>query len=612
VAGLITVHARAAAWSPYTILTWLIGSLVACGAALLSLPASRHGDSLGPVGNDSFYHARRILDAIPDLARLSQFDSRMHAPEGSMVLWPWGYDFAMALIGKIALATGLVDDPMRALVFVPAVCVLIAIALVIGIARRLELSAAGTAVVVGCVALSPLTQMIHGVGVLDHHFVEYLAWLAALWAALRWLTPEGRARDAVAAGIILGVAPAFHTDLFVLQLPLVAGLAWLRLRNQPLDVPHAGAFAVTLLAATALVVAPSLAFRQGHFEFFSLSWFHVYAAAATSLFCLAALRLPRTPAGTAVLFLIAAVVALPGIGQSLRAAEYLAGDLELLDRIEEAKPVWEMATEEGGPVRISRFYSLLVWLAPLVLAGCVYELWRAPPLRRCVFWAASILGLGLLLLQFRFHNFGSLALYLPLVLWAERAADAYGVARKRAAAILGLVLLLAYAPSIRGQLFAVLPPGNDLDYGFTRALYPVMAEHCRREPGTVLAGMDDGHYIRYHTDCAVLANNFIITRQHERKIREVQQLLESSPEELRGRNAPIRYVFVRFTTHYTRTSEGRAVLLPAAANAALHPRLVRELLAREPASLPEGYVLLDELASGGPDSHVYARLFALR
>ena len=52
-----------------------------------------------------------------------------------------------------------------------------------------------------------------------------------------------------------------------------------------------------------------------------------------------------------------------------------------------------------------------------------------------------------------------------------------------------------------------------------------MAEACRRAPGAVLAAPSVGHYVRFHTDCGVIANNFLTTSQHLRKIALARQLL---------------------------------------------------------------------------------------
>ena len=49
------------------------------------MPAATVDGSFVPVGPDSFYHARPILDAAIGDTGFYQFDHRIHMPEGSML-----------------------------------------------------------------------------------------------------------------------------------------------------------------------------------------------------------------------------------------------------------------------------------------------------------------------------------------------------------------------------------------------------------------------------------------------------------------------------------------------------------------------------------------------
>ena len=66
-----------------------------------------------------------------------------------------------------------------------------------------------------------------------------------------------------------------------------------------------------------------------------------------------------------------------------------------------------------------------------------------------------------------------------------------------------------------------VPPdaAGDPDFQDSRPILGDAAASLREEPGIVLADNDAGHYIRYYTECSVIANNFLLTRQHEEKIR---------------------------------------------------------------------------------------------
>jgi hypothetical protein len=354
---------------------------------------------------------------------------------------------------------------------------------------------------------------------------------------------------------------------------------------------------------------PSLALRQGRFEFFTLSWFHVYAALATSVWIVwLADAVPRR----SWLVIGAAVLAVPGLTQVLLAGNFVAGHLAYLDAIDEARSPFRMAAESGGIWRVSAYYSLLIWTAPAVLAGCLYELWRARRIADVYLWSVCAVGLALMLAQFRFHYFGFVPLSLALVIWVERFANRRPAQHRFVLLAFGLALVVAYVPAIRGRLFLPPPPANDFDYAITRSLYLPLAAACRAQPGIVLAAADDGHYVRFHTECSVIANNFIVTAQQEHKLREVEELLGLSAAEFASRDLPVRYIFVHLRDMFGASGSGRRTPVPLEQVAAANPRLVRELILSEPATLPARLELMEELRFQGADGHPYARLFRLR
>ena len=68
---------------------------------------------------------------------------------------------------------------------------------------------------------------------------------------------------------------------------------------------------------------------------------------------------------------------------------------------------------------------------------------------------------------------------------------------------------------------------------------------CQKAPGIVLADQNDGHYIRYHTDCANIANNFILTPQHVAKNQLAERLLAGPLSAVREKASYIKYIYVR-------------------------------------------------------------------
>src|SRR5690606_39112788 len=99
-------------------------------------------------------------------------------------------------------------------------------------------------------------------------------------------------------------------------------------------------------------------------------------------------------------------------------------------------------------------------------------------------------------------------------------------------AVVAVLLAVAYSPGVRYRLFARHVVSFDPYYDSTRKLYPKFAEQCARAPGAVLAPADDGHYVRFHTNCSVIANNFLLTAQQVEKLRELKRLFASSAEDL--------------------------------------------------------------------------------
>ena len=133
-----------------------------------------------------------------------------------------------------------------------------------------------------CFALSPLTQFLHAIGMIDHHYIEHTFVLATIWLGLRWFENPASTARAVALGATLGLACAFHNGLFILQLVPLTAVFVLWVRNTAPPRAALRGFAVALLVTTQLILLPSEPYRRLMFEFGLLSWFHFYIAVCTS------------------------------------------------------------------------------------------------------------------------------------------------------------------------------------------------------------------------------------------------------------------------------------------------------------------------------------------
>lgn len=525
------------------VLIWLAVSCIAIVSCMLNQSAAQIGEELVPVGHDSYYHARRILDTVANPGGFYEFDAKIHAPEGSLLVWPWGYDYAMALAVRAGMAIGLSEKPINILLAIPVAAVCLSVGLLIVVSRRLGLADWPTALAALCMALAPTTQLLHGYGAIDHHFAELICILAVLASALAWFR-ESNLRSGVTLGIVFGVSLAIHNGLFILQLPFLATLLmhWWQGR-QPAKQPTL-AFAGTLLVVTLAVCIPSLPFRLGKFEFYTLSWFHLYVSCGTALTA-ALLAWLRPTRGTLVSMAVLALVLLAPLLHEIRIAQsFLTGSLGMLDGIQEMRSPLRLAREDR-PMAVTYFYSFLIWLAPLTLVLCLVQCWRERQSARLLFWISAAMGLCLLSTQLRMHYFGGYALYLPWLVVLDDYAARHTQLRRRSFLLATLALLLAYVPQIRHSLIARIPPAGDVWLERLYPIFPTLREACLEDPGVVLADATAGHYIRYFTDCSVIANNFLLTEQQFAKVDEVTRLFALPAGELHRRAPHVKYVLVR-------------------------------------------------------------------
>jgi len=595
-------------------LAWTCAAFVALAAGLAPVSGSYVNGQYLPIGPDAFYHAKRILETVKDASNFFQFDPFMHAPEGSIISWPWLYDYSMALLTRAAIALNLSDDPMAVLVHLPALSFPVAVGLVLLICRALRLSVTATLLGLLATALFPLSQTLYGVGNIDHHFAEHLFVLGGLAAGASWLRrPDSRVL-AAAAGVVLAIAPGIHASLFILQLPILMalGIAWLRGTQPPRTTLT---FGIALLGGTLAVALPSLALQQGRFEFHTLSWFQVYVAACTGALSVLVAWLKRSGRNLAIVLGVASAMFVVTLGQLALAGDFFTVSVEGMDRISEVQSIWQMWHETRSFAYVVQLYTYLLCLLPLTGALCLWNVVRDHDLPRSLFWISCIFGLALLTMQLRLQYFGSFALYLPwLVFLDQRLADSTSHRRIKPAhlwAIAALSLAVAYGPGVRVNFTAKPAVAGEPNYAVTRPIYATFARACEQHPGVALANPDDGHYVRFHTTCSVIGNNFLVTEQDAQKVKFTRELM-SLPAADVARAAPyVRYVYVRRDTMFFVTPDGQLEFAPGDYPTLPELPLVRELLNADVSRLPPGFHLIDELRVSGPNQIPYARLFAI-
>jgi hypothetical protein len=493
-------------------------------------------------------------------------------------------------------------DPLGFLSFVPVVWLPINAALFLAAASQAQLRLPYRAIAALGFALAPFVQLMHMVGKVDHHFIEFTFVLLVTWLGLRWIDGKRDRGSAIALGIALGLAPGFHNGMFVLQIPVLVSLGILWLRGESFERQEVLPLAVSLVLSTLVIVLPSEPFRAGLFEFGLLSWFHLYAAFCSAVFIVYIAWQRFSQKTLLMLGGLCVLLAIPLLGQLLHGAAFMSQDLTILDGVLEAMSPYTLLFHEFGVQRTVAQYSWLLLLAPVVL---LYYLWRAASEtnpRDLFFAVMTVFGLAMLLVQYRFNYFGLFALIVGTALAAQQLADHYRL--HGGMVLVGLLagVLIAYQPPLRQHLFAVYALGAAPLYERARPLFLELAELCDADPGVVLANANDGNYLLFHTDCSVVSNNFRLTAADEQKINQIHEMMRLPPDDLREDYPDVAYLVLRITDFVVERDGTRLVDTSIPFSALLEPN----------AAAPEGYELIETIwLENDGRRQVYARAFAV-
>ena len=590
---------------PYWII-WLIFTLVTAAVAMLYSSAAIVDGQYIPVGNDSFYHARRIIDAAIAARGFYQFDAMIHVPEGSWLNWPWAYDYLVALSLRAALWVRPEMQAMKFLAYVPVFWIFVNTGLLTLIARQVRLPAATTAWGLLAFSLLPLTQNLHGLGLIDHHFIELTFVLLTVLLGLRFFERQ-RMSDAMVLGVTLGAASAFHNGLFILQVPILAALFVLWLRSTNLPAKSLLWLAGTLLGATFLIVLPSAAFHDLQFEFWTLSWFHLYVAFGSAVVLTFLALCPFSKINIGMLTMLGVAMLVPLFARLATGVSFLSGELEIIRNITEVQSPVSRWFEPGGIAWVTSLYGWLILAAPPLAIFHIVALFRTRKPEAVFLSAVMIFGIMLMLSQYRLHPFGSWAVIIGGLLVIDRLRQEKSLSMLVTSAVTLAIIAVALQPPLQHQLFLRVPPGLDRDYAASRSLYPGLAQACAERPGTVLSLADDGHPIRYHTDCSVIVNNFLMTPLHLQKLQEVDVYLHMTPQELLL-NSDIRYLFVRLNDVFVRGPNGVQATPIDVVREHNSPLFFELANAKE---APAGYRLIGELRVEDERDFAFARIFEI-
>lgn len=408
--------------------------------------------------------------------------------------------------------------------------------------------------------------------------------LLSCLVGLYWFKSPNSKSLSTACGIGLGIGIAFHNGLFLLQVPLLVSMGLLWMKGIALPRQAVSRFAIALVATSFLMALPSIPFREGVFSYYLLSWFHVYFSVAVAVISLIIIKWKKSKQGLIVLSVVGLLLSLPILSQILDGWAFVNMDIiELKEMPETISPIFGLVAGSNKFTAVLEKYTGLLLLFPLVLAACLVCMFRSERPKEVFFYSFMVFGGFLLLMQFRFHQFGSIALYLPLIYWLQNAvpANAGGIRLL----VIGLIGA-AYIP-VFDALQQLPSPGGSYDYALTRSVYRPLAQACRKEPGVVLADHNDGHYVRFHTECSVIANNLILTDKSREKVQLVNRLFAMNSSELRRNIPSIKYILVRRNDNVL----GRVHSIEEVRR--LNAGLRQELLFNE--TVPKGYRVIYEL-----------------
>ncbi len=435
-------------------------------------------------------------------------------------------------------------DPMAFLSYAPVAWILVNAALFTAICRAIGLSRELEVLAMLCFALSPLTQILHAIGMIDHHYIEHTFVLATVWLGLRWFKAQTVRRAPPHWERRWDSACAFHNGLFILQLVPLSAVFVLWMRNAAPPRAALRAFLVALLVATQLILLPSEPYQRLMFEFGLLSSFHLYVAVCTSLALgfMASRRFSRR--NLVLLGVACAVLAVPLAAQIVSGVGFLSGSFSILDQIVEVRSPYTLFTQTFGPGETTAYYSWLLLAAPLLLAFYGYRVLREREPVRLYYAVAATFGLALLLDQFRLHYFGFFAMVTGGLLLLDELRARLRWHRGITFVAAFAAVVLAYQPALRERLFLFHAPGSDPEYGNVLALLTELGKQCAANPGVVLASTDDGNGVLFHSDAASSPTTSFLGRRRTSHRRGVAAHARA-PAEIRHRRPDVKYMLVR-------------------------------------------------------------------
>ena len=401
-----------------------------------------------------------------------------------------------------------------------------------------------------CFALSPLTQLLH----CDRHDRPPLR-RAHVRAAQRFGSACVGSSGSTAHRAPSpwerrwGSRCAFHNGLFILQLVPLAAVFVLWLRNAAPPLAALRAFAIALLVTTQLILLPSEPYRRLHVRVRAVVVVSLLRRRLHERRRSASWRGGRSRAAISrCSALLCALLAMPLGAQLVAGAGFLSGSFSILDQIVEVQSPYALVTNRSAPVRDCRLLQLAAacrTAATRVL--CVSRLSRAraraPLLRRRghVRLGAAAQSVPAALLRLLRPGDGRSVVARSACERAYAGTAGRRSSQRSRPSLSPISRRCANGCSCSTHRAATPSTGTIL------SLLLELQRLCAEDPGVVLASTDDGNGVLFHSECSVIANNFILRPEDARHIDEIYRLMRLDPgrdtattarREVRARCAP--------------------------------------------------------------------------
>jgi len=343
------------------------------------------------------------------------------------------------------------------------------------------------------------------------------------------------------------------------------------------------------MIATILVVAPTTHFLQFEFVYYFTSWFHLYWAMA---FCLSILFFSYAgySRNRLLLFLLAVILsAIPILGSLTHGLNFIGSELPGFSQIEETYSLFSfMMSGEAKYLRqFYEYYSGFVFLLPFTLVLFAWLTRTEQRQEYIYFLIAAVVGAILMLSQLRFKYHASYILLIPLLLVVQN----WKYEKQGHKIIMTLLLFAACFIGPFNRLHEPRPLGGQGVYRALLPFYQAVGRQCHADPGVLLAHPDEGHYLRYHSDCRIVASNLLAAPRDFEYRALAFELFQMSVADLKQEHDWIDYI-------YARREDGLLPGLSEASVRAMNRGLREDILLRETPSA--GQVLFEMATDRGP------------